>query len=579
VKLIDALAIIRRPLAEDAALLRVFLACGFTPLHLHTFLTASLRERSSLERVEVTTGLFGDLAGNIERMEIADCDVLLAVIEWQDLDLRLGIRNLGGWRVADLPDIVSSAERMIVRLEKAIRNAAASLLTYISLPGLPLPPLFTTAPQQASRHELQLRQFVSNFAASLATHPRIRILNAQQLDESSPPAARLDVRSELLSGFPYQLSHASALADLLAALVRPPIPKKGLITDLDDTLWAGILGENGVDGISWHLDQKAHVHGLYQQFLASLASAGILTAVASKNDPALVEQAFEREDILIGKQSLYPMDVHWGPKSESVRRILKTWNIASDAVVFVDDSPMELAEVKAAFPEIECLLFQKADWQAFWQFLIRLRDLFGKTVVSDEDSIRLDSIRAAAALHQSSNGEGTSLDSFLEDAHSSVLVSFSKEKDDHRAFELINKTNQFSLNGKRLNETAWTAYLDEPTTFLMTLSYEDKYGALGKIAVLLGTMRGTAARINYWVMSCRAFSRRIEQQCLSWLFENFDLQEISFDYQPTDRNKPIQDFLSSITAGPLTGDVRVSRAGFLDKCPPLFHNTKALVNG
>jgi FkbH-like protein len=579
VKLIDALAIIRRPLAEDAALLRVFLACGFTPLHLQTFLTAGLRKQSPLERVEVTTGLFGDLAGNIERMEIADCDVLLAVIEWQDLDLRLGIRNLGGWRVADLPDIVSSAERMIVRLEKAIRHAAASLLTYISLPGLPLPPLFTTAPQQASRHELQLRQFVSNFAASLATHPRIRILNAQQLDESSPPAARLDVRSELLSGFPYQLSHASALADLLAALVRPPIPKKGLITDLDDTLWAGILGENGVDGISWHLDQKAHVHGLYQQFLASLASAGILTAVASKNDPALVEQAFEREDILIGKRSLYPIDVHWGPKSESVRRILKTWNICPDAVVFVDDSPMELAEVKAAFPEIECLVFPKADWQAFWQLLTRLRDLFGKMAVSDEDSIRLDSIRAAAALHQSSNGEGTSLDSFLEDAHSSILVSFSKEKDDHRAFELINKTNQFNLNGKRLNETAWTAYLNDPTTFLMTVSYEDKYGALGKIAVLLGTMRGTAARINYWVMSCRAFSRRIEQQCLSWLFENFDLQEISFDYQPTDRNKPIQDFLSSITAGPLTGDVRVSRAGFLDKCPPLFHNTKALVNG
>jgi FkbH-like protein len=579
VKLIDALAIIRRPLAEDAAPLRVFLACGFTPLHLQTFLTASLRERSPLERVEVTTGLFGDLTGNIERMEITDCDVLLAVIEWQDLDLRLGIRNLGGWRVADLPDIVNSAERMIVRLEKAIRHTAASLPTYIALPGLPLPPLFTTAPQQASRHELQLRQFVSNFAASLATHPRIRILNAQQLDESSPPAARLDVRSELLSGFAYQLSHASALADLLAALVRPPIPKKGLITDLDDTLWAGILGENGVDGISWHLDQKAHVHGLYQQFLASLASAGILTAVASKNDPALVEQAFEREDLLIGKRSLYPIEAHWGPKSESVRRILKTWNIASDAVVFVDDSPMELAEVKAAFPEIECLAFPKSDWQAFWQLLLRLRNLFGKTVVSDEDSIRLDSIRAAAALHQSSNGEGTSLDSFLEDAHSSVLVSFSKEKDDHRAFELINKTNQFNLNGKRLNETAWTAYLDEPTTFLMTVTYEDKYGALGKIAVLLGTMRGTAARIDYWVMSCRAFSRRIEQQCLSWLFENFDLQEISFDYQPTDRNKPIQDFLSSITAGPLTGDVRVSRAGFLDKCPPLFHNTKALVNG
>ena len=577
-KLIDALAIIRRPLAEDASLLRVFLACGFTPLHLQTFLTARLREQSPLERVEVTAGLFGDLAGNIERIQVADCDLMVVAIEWQDLDLRLGIRNLGGWRVADLPDIVTSAERMIARLEGAIRNVAASAPVYISLPTLPLPPLFTTPTRQASVYELQLRQSVISFAASLAAHPRIRFLNAQQLDECSPPSARLDVQSVLLSGFPYQLSHASALAELLAALVRNPIAKKGLITDLDDTLWAGILGENGVDGISWHLEQQTHIHGLYQQFLVSLASAGALMAVASKNDPALIEQAFEREDLLIGKRSLYPIDVHWGPKSESVRRILKTWNIAPDAVVFIDDSPMELAEVKAAFPEIECLLFPKADWQALWQLLRRLRDLFGKAVVSDEDSIRLDSVRAAAALHHSSNGEGTSLDSFLEDAHASVLITFSKEKDDHRAFELINKTNQFNLNGKRLSETAWSAYLDDPATFLMGVSYEDKYGALGKIAILLGRMQGTAARINYWAMSCRAFSRRIEQQCLSWLFENFDLQEISFDYQPTDRNKPIQDFLSNITAAPLSGDVRVSRTSFFEKCPPLFHHTKAMVN-
>jgi FkbH-like protein len=589
VKLIDALAIIRRPLAQDAPLLRVFLACGFTPLHLQTFLTASLRERTSPERPEVTTGLFGDLAGNIERLQIEDCDVLVAVVEWQDLDLRLGIRNLGGWRVADLPDIVNSAEKMIARIEKAIRGAAASIPTYISLPTLPLPPLFTTPTQQASVHELQLRQSVSSFAASLAALSRIRILNAQQLDECSPASARLDVQSDLLSGFPYQLSHASAIAQLLAALVQNPSPKKGLITDLDDTLWAGILGENGVDGISWHLEQQAHIHGLYQQFLASLASAGVLTAVASKNDPALVEQAFEREDLLIAKQSLYPIDVHWGPKSESVRRILKTWNIASDAVVFIDDSPMEVAVVKAAFPEMECLVFPKADYHGFWQLLRRLRDLFGKTVVSAEDSIRLDSIRGAAALRNASNGEDTSLDSFLQDAQATIVVTLGKDKEDHRALELINKTNQFNLNGERLNEASWRSYLDDPATFLMTVSYEDKFGALGKIAVLMGRIHETTARINYWVMSCRAFSRRIEQQSLHWLFENFQLQKICFDYQQTDRNKPIHDFLSSISATPVASEVRVSkevrvsRTSFFEKCPPLFHDVfhhaKATVNG
>ena len=121
-------------------------------------------------------------------------------------------------------------------------------------------------------------------------------------------------------------------------------------------------------------------------------------------------------------------------------------------------------------------------------------------------------------------------------------------------------------------------YFNDPNTFLMTLSYDDKYGALGKIAVLLGGMRNRTATIEYWVMSCRAFSRRIEHQCLHWLFENFDLQEITFAFQPTDRNKPIRDFLASITTSPLVSGVRVSRPDFSEKCPPLFHQAKAAVN-
>jgi FkbH-like protein len=228
---------------------------------------------------------------------------------------------------------------------------------------------------------------------------------------------------------------------------------------------------------------------------------------------------------------------------------------------------------------MECLAFPKTDYQAFWRLLKQLRDLFGKTFVSEEDSIRMDSIRSAAALHDSANGQGPSLDSFLQDAQPSVVVTFGKETDDHRAFELINKTNQFNLNGKRLTEAAWAAYLADPKTFLMTVTYHDKYGALGKIAVLLGRMEGTTAAIEYWVMSCRAYSRRIEQHSLSWLFENFHLQEIALDYRQTDRNKPISDFLASITSTTLPNDVRVSRTMFFEKCPPLFHQAKAMVNG
>jgi FkbH-like protein len=169
---------------------------------------------------------------------------------------------------------------------------------------------------------------------------------------------------------------------------------------LDDTLWAGILGEVGVEALAWSLDQHAHLHGLYQQFLASLASAGVLVGVASKNDPALVEKAFARKDLLLSREDIFPFEVHWNRKSGSVQRILETWNIGSDAVVFIDDSPMEVAEVKAAFPDMECVVFPKNDYPAFWKMVGGLRDLFGKRAVSAEDELRLRSIRDAGVLRE-----------------------------------------------------------------------------------------------------------------------------------------------------------------------------------
>ena len=105
-------------------------------------------------------------------------------------------------------------------------------------------------------------------------------------------------------------------------------------------------------------------------------------AVASKNDPAVVEKAFERKDLLLRPEQVFPIEVHWNAKSGSVGRILETWNIAADSVIFVDDSPMELAEVAAAHPGIECVLFPKDDYNACLEMLRRLRDRCGKERVS-----------------------------------------------------------------------------------------------------------------------------------------------------------------------------------------------------
>ena len=579
VNLLEALEVNKKPATGETSLRRGFLACGFSPLHLQTFLAAHLRKRFPHQRIELETGLYGDLTGNINRVQRSSCDVLCVVIEWQDLDPRLGIRRLGGWNIGDLPDIVRSASEAAARLEQALREAADCVPTYVCMPTLPLPPLFPTPTEQASGFELQLRQTAAGLATSISDERSLRVLNAQQLDELSPPHARLDVQSELTTGFPYTLAHSSAIGELLADLMQNPAPKKGLITDLDDTLWAGILGEVGVEGVSWNLDQRTQIHGLYQQFLASLASAGVLIGVASKNDRAQVEQALERKDLLISKDSMYPLEINWSRKSESVQRILTRWNIGPEAVVFIDDSPMEAAEVRAAFPEMECIVFPKNDYRAVWDLLKRLRDLFGKSSVSEEDSIRLKSIRHADSLRESRNVAGGSLDDFLMGIDASIRFTLGKQSEDTRAFELINKTNQFNLNGKRWSEAAWADYLRDPATFLMTGSYQDKFGPLGKIAVLLGSAEGKTLRVDSWVMSCRAFSRRIEHQFLKHLFEKFDAEEICFDYQATPRNGPLQEFFAEFLGAPLTAGLRLSRTVFWDKSPSLFHRVEDEANG
>ncbi len=133
-----------------------------------------------------------------------------------------------------------------------------------------------------------------------------------------------------------------------------------------------------MEGIAWDLDSQSQIHGLFQQLLASLAESGVLVGVVSKNDPALVEQAFARPDILLSQKKVFPIAASWSSKAGAVAEILKTWNIGADAVVFVDDSPIELAEVSALHPAMECILFPYSDPDAAFRLLYTLRDRFAR---------------------------------------------------------------------------------------------------------------------------------------------------------------------------------------------------------
>ncbi len=571
-KLIEALEILRAAPKGDASTCKFFLASGFTPLHLATFLTAELQQRLPTQAVRLETGLFGDLAASLEGIKTDGLTGVAVAMEWPELDPRLGARRLGG-HGGDPATLLEEARSALGRLEKRLAAMASALPVAISLPSLPLLPLSTVPGWQASPLELGLRALLASFAERLA-QAGARVVSAERLAQLSPMTKRADYQSDLLAAFPYTRSHASQLGSLLAQVLVPPPPLKGLITDLDGTLWSGILGEDGVAGVAWDLDHHAQRHGLYQQLLRNLADCGVLIAAATKNDAGLVSEALARNDLLLPADRIDPVEAHWGPKSASVARILAAWNVGGDSVAFVDDSAMERAEVAAAHPDLVCLAFPERDDASLVALLDALRDLFGKPRLLEEDRLRRDSLRSARVVHEATAESAEASDRFLQQLEAHLELSFATDPSDARALELLNKTNQFNLNGRRFSEAAWREALARPGAFLLSAAYADKYGPLGKIAVLAGRRDESGVCVDAFVLSCRAFSRRIEHRCLERLFARFAAREIAFDFTPTPRNGPLRDFLAGLLGRAPASPARLRLEDFAARCPPLHQEVK-----
>jgi len=562
VKLREALVISNRPAAGVPYGMQ--LCCGFEPLHLVTFLKAHLRLRlpsagnGDSPGVVVNTGRFGDLAGNIDRGLASGAEQSLAVaLEWADLDPRLGLREGFRPRPDDQGAILAEGVKRLASIQKQLTGPAARRRIVLSLPASPLPPWGTALSGQASVFDLELHSLLATFATDCA-RAGVRVA------ELSPTSA-YDFRGHLQTGFPYLNSYADALASRMAALLLPLPPKKGLITDLDNTLWSGIVGDDGPANVHWSLEQHARQHGVYQQFLASLSAQGVLVAAASKNDPAPVAEALARIDLLFPSSVLFPIETNWGPKSESLRRVAQIWNLGLDDVVFVDDSALELAEVNQALPQVECYLFPSSDPAAILELIQTLRLRFAKEYVTEEDRLRAASLRGNAEY---ARADATDPETLLAGLQSRISFSFSRDPFDPRALELLNKTNQFNLNGRRWEESQLRAFLGQPGAVLCVASYEDRFGPLGKIAVAAGHVEEGFVRLQSWVMSCRAFSRRIEFATLEALFHHTGVDTLLLEWQSTPRNAITRETLAVLYHQvPQAGVLSLARTDFTLRCP------------
>jgi len=234
---------------------------------------------------------------------------------------------------------------------------------------------------------------------------------------------------------------------------------------------------------------------------------------------------------------------------------------------------MELDEVRTAFPGITCLQFSWNQPAKALELLEQLRDLFGKPTIHQEDALRQATIRANAIFQ--AQAAGSSHSEFIRGLHGRLTFDCRKDPANKRLLELINKTNQFNLNGARLSEGEWLKHLDDPSALVEGVSYQDKFGLLGTIGVLSGRQLDGKLILTNWVLSCRAFSRRIEDHMLDHLFNHHGVSAIQLDFRTTDRNQPLRNYLTSLGVNIDSGaPASLTREQFQNRVEDLPHQVE-----
>jgi FkbH-like protein len=349
------------------------------------------------------------------------------------------------------------------------------------------------------------------------------------------------------------------------------LSKKCLVLDLDNTVWGGVIGDDGLEGlVLGEGSAVGEAHLALQRYAKQLKERGVILAVCSKNDPAIAEAAFnEHPEMLLKRSDISAFVANWNDKAENLKSIATQLNIGLDSLVFVDDNPVERARIRQSLPMVAVPELPKD--VAHYTRCLANAGYFEAVAFTFEDRHRAEQY-AANAERESLFQLSGSLDDFLRNLQMSVAFGPFAAADLARVTQLFNKTNQFNTTTRRYSaeEVIQFAAAEQMVTLQFRLS--DKYGDNGLVSAMIlspDPEQPAIFKIDNWVMSCRVFGRQLEHEAMNIAVEQARRRggtALRADYIPTPKNTVISELYSSLGFSTLN-DRTPQRAGtswFLD---------------
>jgi FkbH-like protein len=348
------------------------------------------------------------------------------------------------------------------------------------------------------------------------------------------------------------------------------LTRKCVVLDLDNTLWGGVVGEDGPYGIRvGQGDMASEAFHAFQRRVLALKQRGILLAVCSKNNPEDVDELFRlRDDMPLKWADFSASAIGWSSKAAGVEQIAQSLNIGLDAIVFIDDNPAEVVAMRAYCPDVASILLppDPAD------FVAALDELpwFEKSRLTADDDAKSE--QYARAQERAALQSVMSPQDYLADLEMKTSIRPATNADVVRLHQLFNKTNQFNLVTGRPTLGEVEAMIDDPATQLVLANLRDRFGDLGTVAAYVLRRAGDEMVIDHWVMSCRAMGRGLEHMVMNDAKQRFlatkGSARLIAHYIPSPKNIPVSAFCEE--QGFVASIVPAGKAYHLDRSRVAF---------